>query len=285
MSIEKIESSTNYSYVTFKVTKSRIDKGLLAIPKSLASEYFPDRNSEIHICYNESDRFEAKNYTSFASSSREARIGGMRLWYYRNKIKDGDEIVIQVVNRENLKYKILPERHFLNKIQQMQEGFDKAGNEGEAGNRLSAISSLTGLDRSTAAYNEAIRLVQSAMRARRYSSENVRKSKENVPASLKNLLGEIYQGCCQLTNFGFIMKNGKPYFEIHHINANVGNHIKNLLVVCPNVHAQFTYADVYLRFDNDGWLHKVKINQIEYTVIQKIRDYYKKTKFNKHVYS
>ena len=85
MSIEKIESLTNYSYVTFKVTKSRIDKGLLAIPKSLASEYFPEHNSQIQISSNELDRFEAKNYTSFTSSSREARIGGMRLWYYRDR--------------------------------------------------------------------------------------------------------------------------------------------------------------------------------------------------------
>jgi len=285
MSIEKTESSTNYSYVTFKVTKSRIDKGLLAIPKSLAHEYFPDHNSEIQISSNESGRFEAKNYTSFASSSREARIGGMKLWYYKNKISDGDEIVVQVIDRENLKYKILPERHFLNKIQQLQEGFDKSENESEAGDRLSVISSLTGLDKSTIALNEALRLVQSAMRVRKYSSENVRKLKESVPASLKSLLREIYQGRCQLTNFGFIMKNGKPYFEVHHINANVGNHIKNVLAVCPNVHAQFTYANVYLKFDNDGWLHKVRLNKTEFMVNQKIRDYYNKEGFNKQVYS
>jgi len=285
MSIEKIESLTNYSYVTFKVTKSRIDKGLLAIPKSLASEYFPEHNSQIQISFNELGRFEAKNYTSFTSSSREARIGGMRLWYYRNKISDGDEIVIQVVDRENLKYKILPEKHFLNKIKQTQEKFDKAEDEIDANKRLSVISSLTGLDKSKIALNEALRLVQSAMRTRKYSSENVRKLKESVPASLKSLLGEIYQGRCQLTNFGFIMKNGKPYFEVHHINASIGNHIKNLLVVCSNVHAQFTYANVYLKFDNDGWLHKVRLNKTEFMVIQKIRDYYNKEKFNKRVYS
>jgi len=285
MSIEKIESSTNYSYVTFKVTKSRIDKGLLAIPKSLASEYFPEHNSQIQISFNELDRFEAKNYTSFTSSSREARIGGMRLWYYRNKISDGDEIVIHVVDRENLKYKILPEKHFLNKIKQTQERFDKAEDESDANKRISVISSLTGLDKSKIALNEALRLVQSAMRARKYSSENVRKLKESVSASLKSLLGEIYQGRCQLTNFGFIMKNGNPYFEVHHINAGIGNHIKNLLVVCPNVHAQFTYANVYLKFDNDGWLHKVRLNKTEFMVIQKIRDFYKKERFNKQVYS
>jgi hypothetical protein len=285
MSVGKTDSSTNYSYVTFKVTKSRIDKGLLAIPKSLAYEYFPDHNSVIQISSVESDRFETKSYTSFKSSSKEARIGGMRAWYYRNKISDGDEIVIQVIDKENLKYKILPERQFLNKIQQLQEGFDKAVDEVDATNCLSVISSITGVDKNQAAFHEALRLVQATVRARKYSPENVRKSKEKIPASLKSLLGEIYQGHCQLTDFSFIMKNGKPYFEVHHINPNVSNHIKNLLVVCPNIHAQFTYANVYLKFDNEGWLHKVKLNETEFTVIQKIRDYYKKTKFDKHVYS
>ena len=285
MSIEKIESSTNYSYATFKVTKSRIDKGLLAIPKSLAREYFPDYNSKIRVFSNESGRFEAKNYTSFSSSSREARIGGMRLWYYKNKISDGDEIVVQAIDRENLKYKILPEKHFLGEIQQLQKGFDKSKNETEAGDCISVISSLTSLDKSTIALNEALRLIQSTKQARKYSSQNVRRLKESVPASLKSLLREIYQGRCQLTNFGFTMKNGKPYFEVHHINASIGNYIKNLLVVCPNIHAQFTYANVHLKFDDDGWLHKVRLNKTEFVVTQKIRDYYNKERFNKYVYS
>jgi len=285
MSVEKTESLTNYNYVTFRVTKSRIDKGLLAIPRSLAHKYFPNHNSEILLSLNDLDQFETKNYTSFTSSSREARIGGMREWYYRNKISDGDEIVLLVIDSENLKYRILPERHLLNKIQQLQEGFDKSENEYEASKHLSVISDFTGADRSSIAFNEALRLVRSTKRPRKYSSKRVRKSKESVPASLKNLLGEIYQGRCQLTNFGFIMRNGKPYFEVHHINPNVGNHIKNLLVVCPNVHAQFTYANVKLGFDRDEWLHKVKFNREEFTVLQKIRDYNKEIKFNKHIYS
>jgi hypothetical protein len=55
---------------------------------------------------------------------------------------------------------------------------------------------------------------------------------------------------------------------LHHIDPDKGNHLKNLLVVSPNIHAQFTYANFEQYFDNDGWLRKVKFNQDEYTVYQ-----------------
>jgi hypothetical protein len=50
-------------------------------------------------------------------------------------------------------------------------------------------------------------------------------------------------------------------------------------VVCPNVHAQFTYANVEQHFDQDGWLRKVKFNQDEYDVFQiidKIKEEFEK---------
>jgi len=85
MNSEHIDSLTNYNYITSKVTKSRIDKGLLAIPKSLADKYFPNNDSTIRICFDESKHFETKNYMCFTSSSREARIGAMKEWYQSNR--------------------------------------------------------------------------------------------------------------------------------------------------------------------------------------------------------
>ena len=283
MNSEHIDSLTNYNYITFKATKSRIDKGLLAIPKSLADEYFPDNNSKIRICFDKSMHFEIKSYTCFASSSREARIGGMKEWYQSNKIQSGDEIVIQIIDQKNLKYKVLPETCFLNEIKQLQETFDNSENENDARKHLSSLSKLTSIDRNDVVLNEVLRLTKLPIRERKYSSMNIRKAKEGVPSSLRSLLEEIYGGRCQLTDFGFIMKNGRPYFEIHHIASSLGNHIKNLLVVCSNVHAQFTYANVHQEFDNEGWLHKVRFNDTEFKVRQKIRDYEEK-RFVKQVY-
>ena len=62
------------------------------------------------------------------------------------------------------------------------------------------------------------------------------------------------------------MKNRKPYFEIHHIKPELGNHLKNILVISPNVHAQFTYALIEEQFDNDGWLRHIKFNDKNYVV-------------------
>jgi hypothetical protein len=66
------------------------------------------------------------------------------------------------------------------------------------------------------------------------------------------------------------MKNGEPYFEIHHIKPEKGNHLKNLLVVSPNVHKEFTYANVENIFDNEDWLRVVKFNGEVFNVFQKI---------------
>jgi predicted HNH restriction endonuclease len=91
--------------------------------------------------------------------------------------------------------------------------------------------------------------------------------KEGVPATIRKILTEIYNGKCQITQFGFLMKTGKPYFEIHHINPYLGNHFKNLLVVCPNIHAIFTHTHVEEYFDEEDWLRRVKFNNEEYNVI------------------
>ncbi|EAH6026476.1 hypothetical protein A0Z43_06790 [Campylobacter upsaliensis] len=54
----------------------------------------------------------------------------------------------------------------------------------------------------------------------------------------------LYGGKCQVSSWTFQIQNYKPYFEIHDIDATKGNHFKNLLVVCPNIHTQFAYANL-----------------------------------------
>ena len=65
-------------------------------------------------------------------------------------------------------------------------------------------------------------------------------SRESVPASLRAILARLYKGQCQISGFSFLKRDGEPYFEVHHIDPLLGHHAKNVLVVCPNVHAQFT---------------------------------------------
>ena len=81
-----------------------------------------------------------------------------------------------------------------------------------------------------------------------------------MPLPLRKILELIYEGRCQVSNFTFTQRNGKPYFEIHHIKSDLGNHFKNLLVVSPNIHAMFTHANCEEYFDNNGWLREVRLN-------------------------
>ncbi len=81
---------------------------------------------------------------------------------------------------------------------------------------------------------------------------------------------EIYGGRCQITDFTFLTKENKPFFEIHHIDKEKGNHVKNLLVVSPNTHAQFERCTIEQYFDDEGWLRSGKFNNNEFTVYQAI---------------
>lgn len=168
-----VESTIPYNYVTIKLTQSRINKGLLAIPVSLIDN-FPKKRTDVMIYFDEGRAPIKKNFTPYESSSRECRIGGMKDFYDKN----------------------------------------------------------------------------------------------NAPPSTRRILADIYKGRCQLTDFSFLMKNGEPYFEIHHIMPNYGHHLKNLIVVCPNIHAQFEYAKVEEYFDEEGWLRRIKFNSQSYSVRQ-----------------
>ena len=71
-----------------------------------------------------------------------------------------------------------------------------------------------------------------------------------------------------MCDFWFTQNNGESYFEMHHIFSDIGNHPKNLLLVCPNCHKQFTYALQKQYFSEDKWLTKVIFTNRQYNVKQ-----------------
>ena len=71
----KIEvSKIEYNYLTIKITQSRIDKGLLAIPVSLI-DVFPKNKQKIKVYFDDSNNYLELSFTLYTSSSRECRIG------------------------------------------------------------------------------------------------------------------------------------------------------------------------------------------------------------------
>jgi hypothetical protein len=58
--MNKVRSELPLSYITVKTTKSRIDKGLLAIPASLVHLFSKVKNNKIYLV-NETGTTEAKS--------------------------------------------------------------------------------------------------------------------------------------------------------------------------------------------------------------------------------
>ena len=255
------KSNIFYDYTTIKITQSRIDKGLIALPKSVY-DWFPKYNTDIKILLNDSPILRLKNYSSYESSTRESRIGGMREWFRENNIKEGDEIVIQVIDKQNHIYRIIPEKIFITKLKEFQKNFDDSTDDEEAEVRIKSVATWTGELKSKVIISEFLRLLDKVkVQDRIARSRELSKTRERASASIRYILGEIYKGHCQVCDFWFLKKNDKSYFEIHHINPIRGDDLKNILVVCANCHRQFEFADSKLFFNPEEWLIAVKFNE------------------------
>lgn len=262
------KSQINYSYATIKITQSRIDKGLIAIPVALAG-WFPDHNETIEVYLNDSPVSQTRHYSSYTSSTRECRIGGVRQWFQQNSIKTGDEIVIQFMDEERFIYRLIPERNFILKTQELQYGFDNSDTEQEASGKITTLAQWTHLDKGKVVFNEYYRLANTLPpKERQYIRKSASRARESVPANLRTLLGDIYKGHCQVCDFWFLKRDKVPYFEIHHLDPLRGHHPKNLVVVCGNCHNQFEHADVKQEFDDDLWLARIYFNESMHSVKQ-----------------
>lgn len=255
-------SQINYSYATVRLSQSRIEKGLLAIPTTLAKR-FPDHNAEVQIHSNDSPTSESKRYSVYTGSTKESRIGGLRQWFAENELKSGDEIVVQVIDERRSVYRLIPEKNFVATTLQIQNGFDRSTDEREAFAELSRLSAWTNIETNAVALNEYWRLAGSCASLQRpLDVRKATRSRESAPAGLRMLLGRLYQGHCQVCDFWFRKRDNEPYFEVHHLDATKGHHPKNLVVVCGNCHNQFEHAEVTTEFDEEWWLIRVFFNGI-----------------------
>ena len=258
------KSKITYPYETIKITKSRIDKGLLAIPKSL-SHFFPNHNSKIKIYLEDSNDYQIKNFSSSTSRTKENRIGGLANWFKKSQIKKDDEIVIQFIDKKNYIYRLITENKFINKTKAIQKSYNITRAEIEVIKRLEELSDWTQKKQREVVLYEYARLVNEMPfieRKRRLKSHL--KTKETAPNNIRILLEKLYNGHCQICDFHFLKINKKPYYEIHHINPLKGHHPKNIVLVCANCHKQFEFSNVVKIINQTGWLIGVKFNNTYY---------------------
>lgn len=267
----KKQSPINYNYTTIRMTRSRLEYGLLAIPTAML-DIFPKQSIEIYIYFDSSNILQEKKFI-ISEKNREARVYGLSEWYRKNNISAGDEILIQAINNKKRVYRFITEKKFIERVKNVQNKFDISKNEDDARTSLLEIAKWNYLEEQETILRELYRLSQELPTNRKERTRVSVKVKENTPPNLKIILEKVYKGHCQVCDFWFLKRDNKPFFEIHHLEPQTGNNPKNLIVVCANCHRQFTYAEVK-HFYQEGWLIKVVFNNREHIVNQVKLDKY-----------
>ena len=225
---------------------------------------------------------------------------GLANWFRKHNFKDGDEILIEFLDHDHSIFSLKRETAFVNEVKSFQEDiisllykertdlpYENQGiieqEQKEIDDKLDIIAKKVNRNKKEILIAQYLAIQDQSFDKRKYTRVNMKQRKERVPALYKRILEEVYQGRCQLSDFTFFQKNGKPYFEVHHIDHERGNDFKNLLVVSPNIHAQFTHANYEIFFDTEGWLRKVKFETTEYQVKQ-LLDKLSKEDFRKEIH-
>ncbi|MBI3947444.1 MAG: hypothetical protein HY321_16090 [Armatimonadetes bacterium] len=78
-----------------RLTASRIEKGLLAVPKRMC-HLFPDTPQRISVVLGETGEVEGKTYQPAGSTAKEARIFGLGAWLVGAGAQPGDEVSITI---------------------------------------------------------------------------------------------------------------------------------------------------------------------------------------------
>jgi len=256
------------STLIVKITPSRIKKGLLAIPNSMHS-YFPIMAQQIRVFFDLSGKPILMPYTPAESSTNEARIYGLSHWYKKHNVIGEERAVITVINQREFIYRINLEDYFIKRETDLELNFIEARNSKIAESNLTKLSNWIGIHEKNAAllqYKNISVNQENLFRNKMMSASRL--TREKIPPSLKTLIEVIYEGHCQLCDFTFLKRDSFPYFEIHHINPEIGHDPKNLLSICANCHRQFEFAETHLWRNRDGWLIRVKFNDSFFDVKQ-----------------
>jgi hypothetical protein len=212
---EVTETQTTYNAMidscTIRLTKSRISAGYLAIPRGFLS-MFPEMDAELTVLA-EGD-LQTRHFAPIASTTKEARIYGMRAFFDRHGAKAGD--LAQITRLESDKYEyqvvltadpLLQSDASLSASDDLQVACDKS----DPPNRVHAVVSRVVRD-----------------------------------TRLTKKLKVKYAWQCQVCGQRISCGANRFYIEVHHLRP-LGQHdgldnFKNMLVLCPNHHAMFDFG-------------------------------------------
>lgn len=246
---------------TILVSASRLEKGLLAIPQRF-KDWFPSEECQIQVVFDDGEKVRALTFHPYDPKVKESRIFGVGHWFSKRGVREGDLISITLEDLDGRLYRIALDRFVREREEQKaRQKLRAARTDSEAEQELITLSRLTRKRPRDLAQEELLRVAQVSIRQPRPRVfPSAAERYEGVPSGIRVLLREVHDGKCQLCSFTFEKRNGESYFEIHHLDPGVGHHPSNLLVVCPNCHAQFEHAKVTdLKWAGD-WLVGATIN-------------------------
>lgn len=253
--------STEKQRFTIRASASRLEKGLLAIPQRF-KDWFPSEKAQIQVVFDEEEKAIGRTFHPYDPVVKESRIFGLGNWFSKREVVEGDVISITVEDANRQLYRIALDRYVHQREEQRaRHGLEVARTDSEAERELGTLSRLTRRRPRELAHEELLRMAQRSTRQPRPRvAPSPAERHEGVPSGIRVLLRELHDGKCQLCSFTFEKRNGEPYFHIHHLDPEIGHHPSNLLVLCPNCHAQFEHATV-TDFKWVGiWLVSVTIN-------------------------
>ncbi len=254
---------------TVRASASRLDKGLLAIPQRFRN-LFPPTRTEIQVIFDDGEKSRPLTFQPYDTIVKENRIFGLRQWFQKRGVREGDVISITAESPSQKLYRIALDRFVLERQEErVREEFQTAKTDSEAAQRFVKLAQLTRRRPRDTARAELLRMAEkSSPRSRPIVLPRLAARREVVPPAIRILLRELHDGRCQLCSFTFEKRSAEPYFEVHHLDPAVGHHPKNLLVVCANCHAQFEHATVTYPRWADGWLISIAINGKQVSVRQ-----------------
>lgn len=221
------------------------------------------------MIFDDGTRVEPKIYVPYDPKIKECRVFGLSRWFSRRGIVAGDAITITLEDPIKAIYRIALDRFIeQRRAAEARRQLYTAASPEIAGEQLRRLAESKKEKVQEIAFQEIALIAQRPLLKRKRVMILQRGRAEAVPPSLRALLEAIHQGKCQICSFTFKKRDGKPYFEIHHLESDKGHHPMNVLVICPNCHAQLENATVTEMERVMGWLVAVRINGRRFRVRQ-----------------
>jgi hypothetical protein len=156
--------STDKQTFRIRASASRLEKGFLAIPQRFKG-WFPGEKGQILVVFDDEEKARELTFHPYDPVGKENRIFGLRNWFSKRNVREGDLISITLEDPDGRLYRIALDR-FVRERQEKQarQKLRDAGTDSEAEQELRTLSRLTRKRPRELAQEELLRIAQCSAR-------------------------------------------------------------------------------------------------------------------------